>query len=447
LIFDDDFDKFMCVRCGLVWKTCELRFNQAFLVTFAAHNSWLRMDPLLIDISAFDYDLPLDRIAAYPVHPKDHSRLLIYREGQIHHRPFYELTEELRSGVQLCVNDSRVIPARLLFEKATGGRIEVFCLEPDPMYPEPSMALNSRGRVYWRCLIGGASKWKKGTPLQLLLPDSEKEEYLTAHLLEKGETDFQILFEWPEAIGSFGEVLERAGRIPLPPYIKRAPQEADQTDYQTTYAQQNGSVAAPTAGLHFTDSVLKALKQINIEPLPVTLHVGAGTFKPVTANRLENHAMHGEWIHIQRSLLSKLLQHQGKRVVVGTTTLRTLESIYWLGNRLCQNQHASLDLLTQWEPYETPDPVSVPAAIEALMKKMDNNGIDSLWSRTELLIAPGYQIRMADGIITNFHQPRSTLLLLISAFIGEDWRRVYSYAMENDFRFLSYGDSSLLWRS
>ena len=405
------------------------------------------MDPRSIDIAAFDYALEPERIAVHPAQPRDHARLLVYGSGRMHHRPFYEIPNELPDGIQLCVNDSRVIAARLVFEKPTGGRIEIFCLEPHAQYPEPSIALNARGHVHWRCLIGGASKWKKGSPLTLLLPGMGAADYLTAQLIEKGDTDFHVRFEWPERIGSFGEVLERAGRIPLPPYIKRMPEEADRIDYQTAYAQQDGSVAAPTAGLHFTDGVLSALKQKDIVPLPITLHVGAGTFKPVTAARLEQHAMHGEWIHVQKSLLTKLLEHRGKRVVVGTTSLRTLESIYWLGNRLCQNKLASIDRLTQWEPYQEKNPVPVSAAIEALLERMDKTNHDSLWSRTELLIAPGYRVRMADGLITNFHQPRSTLLLLVSAFIGADWKRVYEYALENDFRFLSYGDSSLLWRN
>lgn len=416
------------------------------LCNFAALNSWLCMDPRQIDIADYDYSLPAERIAVHPVFPRDQSRLLIYSGGEIRESRFAQLVEELGAGVQLCVNDSRVIPARLIFEKPSGGRVEIFCLEPDPIYPEVSVALASRGRVIWRCLIGGASKWKKGDPLTLSLPGSS-EQLLRACFLEKGETDFRIEFQWPVEAGSFGEVLERAGRIPLPPYIKRLPGEEDKTDYQTAYATTDGSVAAPTAGLHFTEELLHALDHKGIERLALTLHVGAGTFKPVTAEKMGEHTMHGEWIHLQRPLLERLLANKGKRVAVGTTVLRTLESIYWLGVRLCRDERASLDTLTQWEPYQ-PDPhISVTDALNALLRRMEREETESLWSRTELLIAPGYTIRLADGLVTNFHQPRSTLLLLVSAFVGEDWKKIYAYALENDFRFLSYGDSSLLWRN
>ena len=404
------------------------------------------MDPRSIDIASYDYLLPPERIALHPVHPREEARLLIYRSGKIRESRFRFLTEELDQTVQLCVNDSRVIPARLIFEKATGGRVEIFCLEPDAIYPEVSVALGLRGRVIWRCLIGGASKWKKGQALLLELPGGPAPVWLRAHFLEKGETDFRIEFEWPESAGSFGEVLERAGRIPLPPYLKRSVEEQDKTDYQTTYAAADGSVAAPTAGLHFSDELLESLHKKGVERLDLTLHVGAGTFKPVTATRLSDHPMHGEWIHLHRPSIERLLAHRGKRVAVGTTVLRTLESIYWLGARLTLDKNASLDRLTQWEPYDFERQVPVTQSLEAILNRMETAGTDSLWARTELLMAPGYRLRMAEGLITNFHQPKSTLLLLISAIVGENWRNIYSYALENDFRFLSYGDGSLLWR-
>lgn len=404
------------------------------------------MDPRSIDIASFDYLLPLERIAMHPVHPRDRARMLVYRAGQIRDSQFYLLAEELEGSVQLCVNDSRVIPARLLFEKTSGGRVEIFCLEPDSIYADVSVALACRGRVIWRCLIGGASKWKRGQALSLVLPGGATEAKLTAHFLEKGETDFRVEFEWPETAGSFGEVLERAGRIPLPPYLKRSVEAQDKIDYQTAYASVDGSVAAPTAGLHFTEELLESIRQKGIDRLDVTLHVGAGTFKPVTADRLSDHSMHGEWIHLHRPTLERLRLHTGKRVAVGTTALRTLESIYWLGVWLTNNKQASLEILTQWEPYESEQSLSVDEALSAILHRMDEQGTESLWARTELLIAPGYRIRMADGLITNFHQPRSTLLLLIAALVGDDWRNIYSHALENDYRFLSYGDGSLLWR-
>jgi S-adenosylmethionine:tRNA ribosyltransferase-isomerase len=404
------------------------------------------MDPRSIDISAFDYLLPEDRIAVRPMQPRDHSRLLIYRSGEIQERLFRDLSEELESGSQLCINDSRVIPARLVFEKPSGGRIEIFCLEPDTIYSDVSTALGQRTLVQWRCLIGGASKWKNGQVLQHPLPGLPQEDVLTAHFLEKMETDFRIEFRWPESAGTFAEVLERAGRIPLPPYIKRASDSTDRSDYQTAYAREDGSVAAPTAGLHFTDELLNRLQEKQIERLPLTLHVGAGTFKPVTATKLSDHTMHGEWIHLKKETLEKLLSQSQARIAVGTTVLRTLESIYWLGHRLCRNEHASLDHLTQWEPYEQDENISVQSALEAILNRMEKEQTESLWSRTELLIAPGYRLRLADALITNFHQPRSTLLLLVSAFVGGDWKRIYNHALQQDFRFLSYGDSSLLWR-
>ncbi len=404
------------------------------------------MDPRSIDIAQFDYDLPTGRIAWYPVHPRAAARMLVYRAGEIRESHFYSLTEALEGSVQLCVNDSRVIPARLLFEKPTGGRVEIFCLEPDAIYPEVSTALAARGRVIWRCLIGGASKWKPGQPLSVALPGAASSDRLTAHLLEKGETDFRIAFEWPETAGNFAEVLARAGRMPLPPYLKRSVEEQDKTDYQTRYAAADGSVAAPTAGLHFTDELLEQLQRKGIDRLALTLHVGAGTFKPVTAHRLSDHAMHGEWIHLYRPAIERLLAHTGRRVAVGTTALRTLESIYWLGVRLAQHKNARLEQLSQWEPYALAQNISASAALESILQRMDAEGTDSRWVRTELLIAPGYRVRMADGLITNFHQPRSTLLLLIAALVGDDWRKIYDYALKNDFRFLSYGDGSLLWR-
>jgi S-adenosylmethionine:tRNA ribosyltransferase-isomerase len=400
-----------------------------------------------IDIAAFDYDLPAGRIAVHPVQPRDHSRLLVYQNGKIQESRFFNLANELDEQIQLCVNDSRVIPARLKFQKPSGGIIEIFCLEPSSRHCDVSTALSQRGEVYWHCLIGGASKWKKGMELTLPLSDDDSNRCLHASFVEKGETDFMVRFHWPESIGSFGEVLEWAGRIPLPPYIKRSVDEQDKSDYQTAFAQFDGSVAAPTAGLHFTNEVLETLDQKGIERLALTLHVGAGTFKPVTAARLEDHAMHGEWIHVQRRTLQHLLNHRGKRVAVGTTVLRTLETIYWLGARVHRHPEASLDKLSQWEPYELEQTVPVATALQALIDRMDRDGVDSIWTKTELLIAPGYSIRMADGLITNFHQPRSTLLLLVSAFVGADWRKIYQYAMENDFRFLSYGDSSLLWKN
>ncbi len=404
------------------------------------------MDTRSIEVAQYDYVLPTDRIATHPVQPRDRSRLLIFRAGQIQEKLFADLPAELDEDIQLCLNDSRVIPARLLFEKSTGGRIEIFCLEPDHTYPEVSTALASKERVVWRCLIGGASKWKKGQVLFHPLPGWPSGEGLFAHLLEQTQDNFRIEFRWPGQVGTFAEVLELAGRIPLPPYIKRGVEQADHVDYQTAYARENGSVAAPTAGLHFTDAVLQALSEKGIAPLTLTLHVGAGTFKPVSAARLEDHTMHGEWIHLQRAAIERLLQHQGKRVAVGTTVLRTLESIYWLGHRLCRNPEASLDTLTQWEPYENTRDIPVNRCIEAILHRMHELKTDSLWVRTELLIAPGYNLRMADGLITNFHQPRSTLILLVSTFVGDEWRRIYQYALDHDFRFLSYGDSSLLWR-
>ncbi len=405
------------------------------------------MDPRQIDIEEFNYPLPEDRIAVRPAHPRDQSKLLIYRGGNLQEKRFRDLPMEIEPGTQLCVNDSRVIPARLIFEKSSGGRIEIFCLEPDSIYPDVSTALSQQERVIWRCLIGGASKWKAGQVLQHPIAGLPADQVLYAYYLQKNETDFRIEFRWPAAARTFAEVLELAGRVPLPPYIKRASDFTDRADYQTTYAREAGSVAAPTAGLHFTNELLHQLDQKKIEQLPLTLHVGAGTFKPVTAARLSEHAMHGEWIQLKRDVLEKLRAHTKTRIAVGTTALRTLESIYWLGHRLCLNKEASLDRLTQWEPYQNPVAVSVADALDALLARMERDKTDACWSRTELLIAPGYQIRMADALITNFHQPRSTLLLLVSAVVGGDWKRIYEYALKNDFRFLSYGDSSLLWCS
>ncbi|RYY98002.1 MAG: S-adenosylmethionine:tRNA ribosyltransferase-isomerase [Chitinophagaceae bacterium] len=398
------------------------------------------MNDLAID--QYDYPLPNERIAAHPLSRRDASRLLVYRDGVITDSEFGRLPHFLTPGSRILLNDTRVIEARIFFTKETGGVIELFCLEPyEPA--EMNAALQAEGRVQWRCLVGGASKWKPGLVLEKELTVGGDPVRLEARFISKEPEDFIIELRW-NGPQHFAEILHVAGNIPLPPYIKREAGAADAERYQTIFARQEGSVAAPTAALHFTPEVIAALAEREIRPRYITLNVGAGTFKPVKTDTIGGHVMHAENFTVSRDTLAALRQ-QGPLVAVGTTTLRTLESLYWIGIK--NKEGAPFDgSLGQWEAYGLDGATSYADALAVLEAHLDATGATELHCRTSLLIRPGYRFRSADALVTNFHQPRSTLLFLVAAFIGPGWEKVYKHALDNDYRFLSYGDSSLLFR-
>ena len=409
------------------------------------------MHPKNLNIADFTYPLPEDKIAFFPLQQRDQSRLLIYKNGTLTADTYQHIDQYIPSGSLVIFNNTKVVAARLLFKKPTGGQIELFCLESHEAYADIITAMQQQERVLWLCLVGGASKWKQGQVLRLVIPDQPNTVVLEAKLIEKRTDCFVIEFSWAPATLSFAEVLHKAGQIPLPPYIKRKADQEDEKRYQTVYARHDGSVAAPTAGLHLTDAVLQKLAQKPVQTDFVTLHVGAGTFKPVKAAVMNDHEMHAEFIVVQPELIQKIIRQQQEPVVaVGTTSLRTIESLYWLGARLLQDPHCfdnRLPYLHQWDAYEEAlQKIPLAAALNALLEYMKQNNLPELIAKTQIIIAPGYPFKIVQGLVTNFHQPASTLLLLVAAFIGEDWRKVYEYALNTNFRFLSYGDGSLLWR-
>ncbi|HRO84817.1 MAG TPA: S-adenosylmethionine:tRNA ribosyltransferase-isomerase [Niabella sp.] len=411
----------------------------------------MSLHPKYLSIEDFIYTLPEEKIAFYPLREREASKLLIYNKGEISEDTYRYIDKYLPAESLMVFNNTKVVEARMLFQKPTGGMIEIFCLDPHEQYPDVSAAMAIKKRVKWLCLIGGASKWKKGMVLIHRMNYGGKELLLEAHYLEKRSDCFVIELIWNDEEMSFAEVLHQAGKVPLPPYIKREAEDGDAERYQTTYARFDGSVAAPTAGLHFTQNVLNNLKQKEIDTDFVTLHVGAGTFKPVKSETMEGHQMHAEYIEVNKSLIEKLLIQSEKPIVaVGTTSMRTIESLYWLGCKLLMNPSEfdnQLPFVSQWEVYQLEnEKISLQAALERLIFYLETNKKERLLARTQIIIAPGYSFKLTNGLVTNFHQPASTLLLLVSAFIGNDWRKVYDYALNNDFRFLSYGDGSLLMR-
>ena len=412
------------------------------------------MHPKDLSINDYTYALPTERIAAYPLPQRDASRLLIYKNGKISSGSYHTIAEHLPADSLLIFNNTKVVEARLLFQKATGSIIELFCLEPHEKYPDIATALQQHDKVLWKCLVGGASKWKHGQVLEKKVESGEVNLILTATYVEKQPEHFIIEFSWTPGTFSFAEILHHAGAIPLPPYIKRAAETSDSERYQTIYAHADGSVAAPTAGLHFTDFIFDQLEKKNIRKDFVTLHVGAGTFKPVKAETMSLHHMHGEQIEVTASTIQSILQYLNKNIIaVGTTSMRTIESIYWIGIKMLLGQgnkdtanrsdHIFLD---QWEPYELiNNDISVDSALREILRYLEEKKEKTLHATTRLIIAPGYTPRIAKALITNFHQPQSTLLLLVAALVGEDWRKMYEFALANDFRFLSYGDGCLIW--
>ena len=399
-----------------------------------------------INIEDYSYDLPPDRIAQYPLPERDASRLLCSIDGNITEDSFRNIARYITPGSMMVFNNTRVIRARLIFQKSTGTHIEIFCLEPLEPTPEINKAFQQKETVTWRCLIGNAKRWKSGV-LEMPVEISGRKFNLQASRIKETEDGtFSIAFSWHPSGISFGEVLEGAGRIPLPPYISREEGPADTLRYQTIYAQEEGSVAAPTAGLHFTPAVMETLRSKDILREQVTLHVGLGTFKPVNSPDLSTHVMHQEQIIVQAETIRHLLHHLHKPVIaVGTTSVRTLESLYWLGVKQLSIPDLNHAEIGQWEPYHLSGYKMIPpkAALEALLQTMERSGVSVLPAATKLLIMPGYKFRLIHGMITNFHQPRSTLLLLIAAYLGNSWKDIYHYSLENGFRFLSYGDSCL----
>lgn len=405
-------------------------------------------NPKTIPISDYDYPLPDERIAKYPIEGRDCSKLLLYRHGEISEDVFHHLPHYVEPGELMVFNNTKVIRARLHFHKSTGALIEVFCLEPHTPHDYQQNFIATR-RVVWTCLVGNLKKWKEGV-LERQIQVGEKLITLTAERVGVSGTGHEIVFDWGDDSISFSEVLEAVGELPIPPYLNRETEAGDLKTYQTVYSKVKGSVAAPTAGLHFTERVLKELDAKGVERNEITLHVGAGTFKPVKTEEIGGHAMHAEWIAVKRESIDRLLAHGGGCIAVGTTSVRTLESLYYVGVLLHRNPDASQEelMVPQWMPYEYAlSPERKLTAVEALQEVrdyLDRNGLPVLHTATRIIITPGYEYHIVKAIVTNFHQPKSTLLLLVSALVGDDWRRIYDYALSHNFRFLSYGDSSFL---
>ena len=407
----------------------------------------MKEDPRHIRISEFNYPLPDERIAKFPLSVRDQSKLLLYRHGEVTEDIFTSLPDYLPANSLIIFNNTKVIQARLHFHKETGALIEVFCLEP--IQPN-DYALNFQQTEHaaWLCMIGNLKKWKEGA-LKREITVKGKPLTLTAERGACHGTSHWVDFRWNNPEITFADILEVFGELPIPPYLNRETQESDKETYQTVYSKIKGSVAAPTAGLHFTPRVLDALREKGVALEELTLHVGAGTFKPVKSEEIEGHEMHTEYISVNRSTLEKLVAHEGKAIAVGTTSVRTLESLYHIGVTLLHNPNATEEDLhvKQWQPYETAlETAATPAvdALQAIIAYLDQHHMETLHSSTQIIIAPGYEYRIVKAMVTNFHQPQSTLLLLVSAFLHGDWRKIYDYALAHDFRFLSYGDSSLL---
>ena len=399
-----------------------------------------------IHISEYNYELPDERIAKFPKAERDHSKLLVYNKGEVGEDIFYNLPNYLPQGALMVYNNTKVIQARLHFRKETGALIEIFLLEPAEPADYEQMFQQTR-RCSWLCLVGNQKKWKEGTLTRELRVKNEEVRVSATRRGEHGTSQW-IDLEWDNERVNFAEILDEMGELPIPPYLNRETQESDKTTYQTVYSKIKGSVAAPTAGLHFTERVLRDIDARGIEREEVTLHVGAGTFKPVKSDTIGEHPMHTEYIAVRRHTLERLLAHNCEVIAVGTTSVRTLESLYYMGLKVVQNPDIREEELhvNQWEPYEEGrcKMEDVRSVIQALLDWMIRKELTVLHSSTQIIIAPGYTYHIVKMLITNFHQPQSTLLLLVSAFVKGDWHKIYDYALAHDFRFLSYGDSSLL---
>ena len=404
------------------------------------------MDTKHIQIKNYNYNLPDERIAKFPLAKRDNSKLLLYRHGEVTEDVFHNIAQYLPKGALMVFNNTKVIQARLHFRKETGALIEVFLLEPY-MPADYEQMFQTTGHCSWLCMIGNLKKWKEGT-LKRTFDVKGKEVTLVAERKEDVHKSYRVDFSWDASDVSWAELLDAVGELPIPPYLNRETQESDKTTYQTVYSKIKGSVAAPTAGLHFTPEVLADIDRHGIDREELTLHVGAGTFKPVKSEEIQDHEMHTEYICVHRQTLEKLIRHEAKAIAVGTTSVRTLESLYYIGVKLEKTLDLSEEELhvCQWEPYENAvaKPITPIKAIENILAYLDKHGLSALHASTQIIIAPGYEYNIVKMLVTNFHQPQSTLLLLVSAFVHGDWRKIYDYALAHDFRFLSYGDSSLL---
>jgi len=407
------------------------------------------MLPQNIHLKDYNYSLPKDKIAEFPLEQRDHSKLLIWDKNQIKENVFSRIQDLISENSLVIFNKTKVIQARLIFQKKTGANIEIFCLEPDDEM-DIRESFQQTVSCKWKCFIGNSAKWKSGT-LSKKFSIKGTDYILFAERVEKINNTSVIKFSWQSQTLTFAEILDNIGLIPLPPYIEREAVDSDKIRYQTIFARQDGSVAAPTAGLHFTENSLKKLEEKNIECEYITLHVGAGTFKPVVSETIERHEMHTEKIIVDKNTIIHILQkHNRKKIIaVGTTTMRTLESLYWFGVKLIKEKDKTTSfVIHQWDAYENNawDDIPVQESLSAVLDFMNENKLNFLQGSTQMMIVPGYQFKIADGLITNFHQPQSTLLLLIAAFIGESWKNLYNYALENNYRFLSYGDCCLFFR-
>lgn len=398
-----------------------------------------QMNVQKIKISDYTYNLPDNRIAKFPLKNRDDSNLLFYKNGLIEKKKFTNIVEELPENNLLVMNNTKVIYARLIFHKPTGSKIEIFCLNPHTP-SEYNLAFETKNSCVWECIVGNQKKWKQGN-LILNFIDKGTEKQITAKKVEKIEANQIIEFQWDNDL-TFGEILDIVGEIPIPPYLNRESEEADKTRYQTVYSKLEGSVAAPTAGLHFTENIFEKLKTRNIQTAEVTLHVGAGTFRPIKSEEISGHKMHTEYFEITKENLQKIISNLGNITSVGTTSLRSLESLYWMGVKKYFDK-PDYNRISQWEIYEL-EQIPVKNSLEALLKVFEGNNVKIVQAYTQIIIVPSYKFKVANILITNFHQPNSTLLLLVAAFVGEDWKKIYDFALKNDFRFLSYGDSSLL---
>lgn len=396
-----------------------------------------------ININDYNYDLPDEKIAKYPLDERDMSKLLVFDGDKIEEDRFRNISTHLPAGSLLLFNDTKVINARMIFEKETGARIEVFCL--DPISPSDyAQAFAQNGRCSWKCLVGNSKKWKDGRLKKSIIVDGKNLDLYITRVREIGNS-FEILFEWDNPDICFSQIIDVAGNIPIPPYLNRNSEDIDKVRYQTVYSHYQGSVAAPTAGLHFTERVMGDLKKCNIQSDAVTLHVGAGTFQPVKTDNAAEHEMHTEHFIVKRTTIEKIVQYLGNITITGTTTVRTVESLFCVGTQIFENKDVDAEEfhVSQWEAYEYKDKYDVREILENLLSWMTAKGLEYIRCATQIMIVPGFRFRITDRLITNFHQPKSTLLLLLSAFIGDEWRKVYGYALENNFRFLSYGDSCL----
>ncbi|WP_439488352.1 S-adenosylmethionine:tRNA ribosyltransferase-isomerase [Algoriphagus sp.] len=396
-----------------------------------------------IDLKEYEYTLPEDKIAKFPLATRDASKLLHYNSGKISHLNFNNIPDLLPADTLLVYNDTKVIPARLIFQRETGARIEIFLLQPiAPTTVIPEIML-ARHPVVWETMIGNSKKWKDGEILKGQVQYGANTISLYAKLIDRESR--QVEFSWDNSEVAFVDLVEASGEVPLPPYLNRKPIEEDKSRYQTVYSEKEGAVAAPTAGLHFTEEIFQKIKTKGIQQAQVTLHVSAGTFQPIKASQITEHPMHSEQIHVTRETIERILPNLGQVVAVGTTSVRTLESLYWFGVKLLEEKGEDLHIEKLYPYQDRKSQPSPQSSFEAVLAHMDNKRLNTLMGTTEIFIFPGYTFKVVRGLITNFHQPGSTLILLIATILGEDWKRVYGEALEKNYRFLSYGDSSLLW--